>query len=433
MFDKQKISFSRYTVSRIFVMALVVSFFVGGAAGGVIGFFASDFAADYIGPWVRESLASLKTSPSESKLVLASKGDEAATTESVAAVSPAVVSIVISKDVSKMYNATGPDIFGFNNEFFQQFGIPFEITPAPTPKSDTGKNQKPQKKVIGGGTGFIVTSDGLIVTNRHVVSDTEAEYSVVLSNNKKYSAKVLAADAILDVALIKIEAKNLPVARLGNSDSVRLGQTVIAIGNSLSEYPNTITKGIISGRNRRVVAGSGSGSEVIEEALQTDAAINPGNSGGPLLNLSGEVIGINSAVNRAGEAIGFAIPINSVKKIITSVKQFGRIVRPWLGVRYVLINEEMAKANNLTVNYGALIVKGQNKTDLAVVPGSPADKAGLVENNIILTVNGVKIDESHSLATVVGKYSPGDIINLKILDKGEEKIIQVKLEEYKEK
>ena len=433
MFDKYNLSISKYTITRLFLMVLIVSFVVGGAAGGVLGFFTSNFFANYFGPWFGNNLAALRAKSGQATGALCGE-EEALIVSAVQNTLPSVVSIVISKDVSKMYNATGPDVFGFNDEFFKQFGFPFEFnfggsSQPSEPKNN--KNQKPEMRIIGGGTGFIISSDGLIVTNRHVVSDAEAEYAVVLSNNKKYPAKVLATDAILDVALVKIDEKGLPVVKLGNSDILKLGQTVIAIGNSLSEYPNTVTRGVISGRNRRVVAGDGAESEVIEGAIQTDAAINAGNSGGPLLNLGGEVVGINTAVNQSGQSIGFAIPINSVKHIMDSVKLYGRIVRQWLGVRYILINDEIAKANNLSVSHGALIQRGQNKSDLAIIPGSPADKAGLLENDIILEVNGARVDESHSLATLVGKYAPGQIIKLKIFSKGKERMVEVKLEEYR--
>ena len=165
--------------------------------------------------------------------------------------------------------------------------------------------------------------------------------------------------------------------------------------------------------------------------IQTDASINPGNSGGPLLNLAGQVIGINTAIVQNAQNIGFAIPINEVKNTIESVKQSGRIIRPWLGIRYVLIDKSIAEANKLSVDYGALIVRGENRTDLAVIPGSPADKAGLVENDIILEVNGKKINENNPLSSVIGKFKVGDEITLKILRKGEEKEVKVKLEEMK--
>ncbi|MBU1146078.1 trypsin-like peptidase domain-containing protein [Patescibacteria group bacterium] len=347
--------------------------------------------------------------------------EESATVDAVKKVAPAVVSIVISKDLSKINNYNNfPQIF---------FGFPFNFQ-APSASDESGSTGKTE---IGGGTGFIISSDGLILTNKHVASDAEAEYTVITNDDQKYDAKILATDPVLDIAVLKIDAKDLPTVELGDSDKIELGQTVIAIGNSLGEYKNTVTKGVVSGVGRRIVAGDNQGgSEVIEEAIQTDAAINPGNSGGPLVNLAGQVIAINTAMNQQGQLIGFAIPINAAKQDIESVKTSGKIVRPWLGVRYVLINEEIAKENKLEKDYGALVVRGQKQTDLAVVPGSPADKAGLVENDIVLEIDGQKIDEDHPLAREIAKSRPGDEITLKVLHKGEEKDIQVKLEEYKD-
>ncbi|HLD35072.1 MAG TPA: PDZ domain-containing protein, partial [Patescibacteria group bacterium] len=173
--------------------------------------------------------------------------------------------------------------------------------------------------------------------------------------------------------------------------------------------------------------GSNFQADIIDEALQTDAAINPGNSGGPLINLSGEVVGINTAVNREGESIGFAIPINVAKQVVNSVKEFGEIVRPWLGVRYQNVTSELAKANEISVDYGALIVAGRTDADLAVAPGSPADKAGLEANDIILEINGVKLDKV-TLATEIQKYGVDDEIELKVWHDGEVKVVKVKLE-----
>jgi len=351
--------------------------------------------------------------------------EEEATAAVVKTVSPAVVSVIITKELAQVRNLTGPNLFPFDDFF--GFDSPFVDT---QPKDQTAP--KTEKREVGGGTGFIITADGLILTNKHVVADTAAEYSVVALDGKRYDAKVLAIDPFIDVALIKIEAKNLPTVSLGDSDKIQIGQTVIAIGNTLSEFRNTVTKGVISGINRRVTAGGSMlGTEVIEEAIQTDAAINPGNSGGPLVNLRGEVIGINTAVSQAGQSIGFAIPINAAKKSIESVKKFGRIVRPWLGVRYIIINKKIAEENKLPVDYGALIVRGDKQTELAVVPGGPADKAGLAENDIILELDGVKINDEKSLAKLIQKHKPGDKVKLKILHKGEEKVVTVTLEEIK--
>ncbi len=400
---------------------------IAGSLSGVIG-------AVLVFSWLNFGSVSAPSGllyrPGSSKTQLSQFKDESQlTVDVVKHVSPAVVSIIVSKDVSKMYNQTG-SLSPFE-EFFKEFGgLPPEIIPqqpaTPAPKSQPNKNMQ----VVGGGSGFIVRADGLIVTNKHVVADEEAEYTTVLNNGRQYKATVLAKDAYLDIAVIKIEATGLPTVSLGNSDTLAIGQTVVAIGNALGEYKNSVTRGVVSGIKRRVVAGTnGGGSEVIEEAIQTDAAINPGNSGGPLLNLNGEVVGINTAVNQQGQAVGFALPINSVKNIIVSVEKTGRIVRPWLGVRYILVNKNIAEANKISVDYGALLIKGAKSAELAVLPGSPADKAGLAENDIILEVNGKKITEENTLSTLVGKFKVGDEINLKVLHKGETKDVKLKLEE----
>ncbi len=354
--------------------------------------------------------------------------EESATIDAVKKVSPTVVSIIISKELSQYYNTNYS--FPFDDFFF---GSPFGNTASPqTGNPDSGSDKRENKKTqVGGGTGFIISQDGLILTNKHVVSDESAEYTVITNDGKEYGAKILATDFLNDLAVVKIEAKNLPVAEFGDSDALDLGQTVIAIGYSLGEYKNTVTKGVVSGIDRRIEAGDGRGmSETIDGAIQTDAAINPGNSGGPLINLSGQVIGINTAVNSEGQLVGFAIPINQAKRAVDSVKKNGKIVRPFLGVRYVMNNEIIAKENSLKVNYGALIVRGDKNTDLAVVHGSPADKADLAENDIILEVDGIKIEGDNNLAKILGNYQPGDEIELKVSHKGAEKTVKVKLEEY---
>lgn len=399
---------------RISIIA-VTSAVVGAVLGVAVGLIAAFNFTENL-PFVSSSPAD--TSATQPRVVQVN--EEQATIDAVKQVSPAVVSIVITKDLSKIYQPNE-----FDSPFFE-FGFPFgfRFSPSPPPSG---------KQEIGGGTGFIVDAKrGYIVTNKHVVRDTEAEYSVLTNDGERYDAKVLARDPFNDVAILQIKAKNLTAVRLGDSDKLEMGQTVIAIGNALGEYRNTVTKGVVSGIGRTIVAGSSAGSERLEGVIQTDAAINPGNSGGPLVNLSGEVIGINTAIDREGQLIGFAIPINTVKKVIESVEKFGRIVRPYMGVRYIMINKQIAEDNNLDVDYGALIVKGAKPTDLAVIPGSPADKAGLVENDIILEVNGVKVDENNSLAKLIQQYNVGDEITLKVLHKGREKEVKLKLEEFKD-
>lgn len=393
----------------------------------------------YGGSYLQERATSTKMTFSESTdgkvaapVLLGS--EEEAVINVVKKASPSVVSIIVSKDLSKILDRTGPDIAPFDNFF--EFGFPFNFKFAPNQRQDgSGQdNGTPKgKQRIGGGSGFIISSDGLILTNRHVVSDDDAEYTVLTYDGKEYGVKVLAQDPVNDLALVKIDAKDLMPLALGDSSHIQIGQTVIAIGYALGEYKNTVTRGVVSGVNRVVQAADGMGqTEVIQEAIQTDAAINPGNSGGPLLNLMGEVIGINTAMNSQGQSVGFAIPINIAKRSVESVKKHGKIIRPWLGVRYIPVDSIVKEKNNLPVDYGALIIGNSERKELGVVAGSPAEKAGLTEGDIILNVNSQKIDDGHSLAHEIAKYAPGDTVTLRILSKGKEKEIAIILEEFKE-
>jgi len=341
--------------------------------------------------------------------------------------SPAVVSIVITKEV--------PIIEQYYYNPFPEFGQEFQIPQY--------RQNGTQKQEVGGGTGFIVSEDGMILTNKHVVLDTEAEYTVLTNDGKSYPAEVLARDPAQDLAVIKISQEkivnnqgsftftNFPVVKLGDSDSLQIGQTVIAIGNALGEFRNTVSVGVVSGLGRSITASGGGLSETIEDVIQTDAAINQGNSGGPLLNLKGEVIGIDTAMVQGAQNIGFAIPINYAKKDIEQIKASGKIVYPYLGVRYVLITEKIQKDNNLGVDYGAWIIKGEGG-EPAVAKGSVAEKAGLKENDIILEFNGEKITTENSLAKIIQKYNPGEQISLKIVRDKEEKTIPVILGERSE-
>ncbi|MFA5270174.1 MAG: trypsin-like peptidase domain-containing protein [Patescibacteria group bacterium] len=310
----------------------------------------------------------------------------------VAKVSPAVVSIVTKSQVQ-----------GF-------FGGTYEQT--------------------GSGTGFIIKSNGLIVTNRHVAEATDAKYAVTISSGKTYDATVVARDSYNDLAMLKISASNLPTVTLGDSSQLRVGQQVVAIGNAMGEYQNTVTTGIISGIGRAITAGgSAGGSEQIDNVIQTDAAINPGNSGGPLVNLSGEVIGINTAVDIQGQSIGFAIPINDVKSGIESVAAGGKISRPMLGIRYLTITPEIATANKMSVDQGALVTRGATASELAVTPGGPADKAGIKENDIITTLDGKTIDEDTTIPSVLKSHKPGDQIMIKLIRAGKTMTVTVTLGE----
>ena len=395
--------------TRGYLAVIIIVSLVVGSFGGVLGSFflrpylmSQSWGQDFLNSTVNPGGIFNKTVTLE---------EDSSTISAVKKVAPAVVSIVVTKELSNIFNQTGPDVFGFENN-----GI-------------TLKPKDKQKQEIGGGTGFIVSADGLIITNKHVVFDEEAEYTVILNSSEKYPAQVLARDVVNDLAILKIDASDLPVVELGDSESLELGQTVIAIGNSLSEFRNTVTRGIVSGINRRITAGDYfTGSEIIDGAIQTDAAINPGNSGGPLINLAGQVVGINTAISQQAQAIGFSIPINQAKVVIESVKKFGKIVRPWLGVRYVQIDEEIAEKRNLDYQYGALI-SGGDATEPAIIPDSPAANAKLQDKDIILEVNGVKIDIEHPLVQEVNKYKPGDEITLKYARDKQEQTVTVKLTE----
>jgi len=238
-------------------------------------------------------------------------------------VCPAVITIVISKDL--------PKIEGF---YLLPFGGQKYVVPQ--------FNKKRERTRIGGGSGFIVSADGYILTSAHVVGDPEADYTVIFEPQKTYPAKVLAKDPISDVAVLKVKAKNLPYLELGDSDKIELGQTVIAVGNALGEFHDTVSTGVVSGMSRVITAFSGLTSQTaqLRGLIQTDAAINPGNSGGPLVDIGGKVIGINTAMVMGAQNIGFAIPIDYAKKDLEEVKKYGKIKRPFLGVRYVLLNKK---------------------------------------------------------------------------------------------
>jgi serine protease Do len=415
---------------KSFIAVLAVSIIISSIFGGVMGYWVAssvqgfDLMDWFLGRPQEQEGAQIK----DGQKVITVE-EESAVISAVEKVSPAVVSIIITKDlpiIEKYYS----DPFGGSDFFRQFFGDDFgDFFGFGMPRY---RQKGTEKREVGGGTGFIVSSDGYIITNKHVVIDEEAEYTVLMNDGSKYDAKVLARDPVNDLAILKVDKEDLPTVELGDSSDLKVGQTVIAIGNALGEFRNTVSTGVISGLSRSITAGgAGIGSEQLVGVIQTDASINPGNSGGPLLNIAGQVIGINTAIAQGAQNIGFAIPVNEVKNMYESVKEHGRVIRPWLGVRYVQINKAIAESNKLDVDYGALIVRGEERTDLAVIPGSPADKAGLEENDIILEINGKKIDDKNPLAQAIGKFKPGDEITLRVLHKGEEKEVKVKLEEMK--
>ena len=364
------------------VIFLILAFLMGivGGVGSILILSSNSKLQQAIG--IKGSTLNLTTTKQE-KLKLE---ESSAIIDSVKKVTPAVVSITTTQNVQ--------DFFG----------------------------QISQEE--GGGTGFIVTNDGLILTNKHVAQAGQS-LAVMDSNGKTYDAKIAALDPTNDLAILKIDASGLPVVDLGESNDLQIGQWVIAVGNALGELQNTVTVGVISARERQLTAGGGGTQEQLNNLLQTDAAINSGNSGGPLVNLAGQVIGINTAVASNAQNIGFAIPVNQAKQALESYKKSGKIIKPFLGVRYLTVNSAIAKAKNLSVDYGALLVASISQP--AVVSGSPADKSGLKAGDIILEINGEKITENQPLSAILIGYQPGDEVELKISGDGKESTLKLKL------
>ncbi|HBR80871.1 TPA: hypothetical protein DEA21_04515, partial [Candidatus Uhrbacteria bacterium] len=329
-------------------------------------------------------------------------------------VAPAVVSILVEKKSGDVQKNT----FSFEDFLF-------------TPEEDSNQDSEADQELVqvAAGTGFIVSEDGYVVTNRHVAESVDAVYTVITNEDVEYNATIVDIDPFFDIAVLKIDGENLPTVTFGDSDGIQVGQTVIAIGNALSQYQNTVTKGVISGIDRRISAYDRfNGSEVIEGAIQTDAAINPGNSGGPLINLFGEVIGMNTAVSSNGQGLGFAIPINEVKSAMEGIKKEGRIVRPWLGVHYIQLSAEYAKENSLPVEEGALITASEGVE--AVVADGPAAKAGLQKDDIVTKVDSKILNEENTLSKVIRSYLPGDTVILSIIRSEQTLELSVTLEEY---
>ncbi len=434
--------------SKIFWIIILIIFI-----SSFFGFLAGITAVNYFYFKTENFLSKLNIELLKPKIIkkelqeiyLPQVSQEEAIIKAVEKVSPAVVSIIITKDlpiIEKYYISPFEDFpFGFKIPKYRQKGT--------------------KKKEVGGGSGFIVSKDGIILTNKHVVLDESAEYTVLTNDGRKFPAKVLAKDNFQDLAILKIEQekvidkngevfiKSFPVAKLGDSSNLKIGQTVIAIGNALGEFRNTVSVGVISGLGRTITASGEGLIETIEDVIQTDAAINKGNSGGPLLNLKGEVVGINTATVLGAQNIGFAIPVNKAKRDIKQIKVLGKIVYPFLGIHYLKITEEIAEERNLPKNYGAWITRWykQNNQWLrskksAIVPNTAAEKYGLKEEDIILEFGGEKITLQNTLAKIIQRYEPGDRVVLKILrptnnvwkagDKGKQKYIEVQLGERPE-
>jgi serine protease Do len=333
---------------------------------------------------------------------------EQAVVEVVERASPAVVSIIITKDMPVFEEYY---INPFGGEFY------FEIPQY--------RQKGTEKREIGGGSGFIVSEDGMVITNKHVVMDEDAEYTIFTNDGEKFPAQVLAKDPVQDLAVLQIKESevNFPVVKLGDSSDLKIGQTVVAIGNALGEFRNTVSVGVISGLGRTVTASGGGIVETIDDVIQTDAAINKGNSGGPLLNLKGEVVGINTATALDAQNISFAIPVNKAKRDIEQIREEGKITYPFIGVYYTPVTKSLKEDYNLPVDYGAWVGRNSKgeKIEEAIFPGSPADKSGIRGEDIILEINDEKITLDNSLADILFKYDPGDEVSLRVL-RGEEEL-----------
>lgn len=325
---------------------------------------------------------------------------------------PSVITIVASRDLPQIE---------------EYYFLPIKGEKVAFPKKMTETKQKTK---IGGGSGFIISTNGYVLTCNHVVDDKEADYTVILDPDHKYPAEILARDPLIDIAILKIEANNLPFIKMGNSDNVELGEAVLAVGNPLGEFEDTLSLGIVSGLSRKITAYNGFNSNAtnLRGLIQTDAAINPGNSGGPLVDMNGKVIGVNSAMIAGAENIGFAIPINYIKDDLAEVKNTGKIKRPFLGIKYILLNDEIAETNKLDYNYGALVVR-EMFGESPVAKSSAAEKAGIKEYDIVLEINGEKITQENPLSHILTNFQVGEKVEVKIARKKSIKLVDVILKE----
>ncbi len=265
----------------------------------------------------------------------------------------------------------------------------------------------------GVGSGFIYDANGWILTNRHVVADS-TKLTVELKDGRQFEGTVYGIDTLTDLAIIKVDATGLPAASLGDSDGLKIGQLVVAIGSPLGTYSFSVTSGIVSGKGRDIAVDNGTR---INNLIQTDAAINPGNSGGPLADVSGAVVGINTAVATDSSGIGFAIPIDIARPIMEQAVKGEALSRPWIGIRFTSINLKVKKDLGLTVDAGALVTN-TGGTGPAVVADSPAAKAGLKDGDIIVSINGIKIDQERPLDAVLTQFAPNATVTLDVLRDG---------------
>jgi S1-C subfamily serine protease len=372
---------------RVGALGLVAALIIGIAAG---------FAGGYWGAGVRADQGNLGNSLSAQKKVVTSQSQ--LISQIAKTVGPSVVSVDVVSQTSSSDNSL-ENIFG----------------------GGSGQQES-------AGTGIIISDDGLIITNRHVVPSGTTSVSVTLSDgteldNVQVVGRTNDTDS-LDIAFLKItDAKGhkLTPAALGDSSQLQVGDAVVAIGNALGQFQNTVTSGIISGYARSVTAGDSSGTESAEnldDLFQTDAAINEGNSGGPLVNMNGQVIGINTAIAGNAENIGFAIPINNITGLIKQIQKTGELKRPYLGVRYVALTPDVAKQYDIDATNGAFIAPATDSATPGILSGSPAEKAGLQEGDVITKIDDTTVDQTHSLTSIISKHEVGDRVSLTVIRDG---------------
>jgi len=378
-------SVSRTALVLVVLLTFLFSSLGGALAGGTAGFFLAQRMAAPVTP-VASTIstdASSRTTPAQTITLR----EESSLIEAVNKVSPAVVTVVNTLQTSR-----------------SRSGIVVEPTAL--------------------GSGVIFSQDGYILTNNHVIENQKSLY-VVFADGRRAEAKLIGGDAMGDIAVIKVDGMTMPaVAELGNSDALVPGQRVVAIGSALGDYRNTVTAGVVSGLGRSLSGAS----YRLDDLIQTDAAINHGNSGGPLVNMAGQVIGINTAILRSSpaddgtvEGVGFAIPANTASQIARQLMETGKVVRAYLGVTHRLLTPQVAAILNTPIQQGALIIE--------VSPNTPAAQAGLQKDDVILAVGDQKIDENHSLVSVLMRYRPGDTVTIKVKRGNEELTLKATLVE----
>jgi len=384
--------------------AVVIASFIFGMAGGIAGSW-------YVikSPSLQRSLSSGSSSLLSQNVTLS---EDSAIVDVVKKAGPAVVSIVISEDLNKLPGYGN----AFNNDpFFNFFNDNGQSAPQPT---------GPNIQQVGAGSGFFISADGLIVTNRHVVDNQQASYTVLTQDGKKYDATVLTRDPVNDLAIVKVDVKNATFLQLADSSNLLVGQRVVAIGNSLGQYQNTVTSGIVSGVGRKITAGDQGSSEQLSGVIQTDAAINPGNSGGPLIDLAGEVVGMNTLIDQSGSNLGFAVPVNIIKSSVSQLKAFGKVSKPYVGVGFLTLDKVQQIIRQLPVADGAYIS--------SVADGSPASAAGLKPGDIVTAINHEKLTAANEFDTVINRYTAGTQLLFTFLRAGQSMDTPVILGEFKD-